>query len=90
MLVTYARLSSLVATLGMNFMLRGMINMGTQGVGIPFTSDARHALNFSPVLIENFLDSQFPVQMFWGLLCHRRLGPVQPPSIRRCMCSCRR
>jgi simple sugar transport system permease protein len=37
LLVTRARLSSLVSTLGMNFLIRGLINLITQGIGIPLT-----------------------------------------------------
>jgi simple sugar transport system permease protein len=37
-LITKLGLSSLVATLGMNFFLRGLINVLTQGIGIPLTS----------------------------------------------------
>lgn len=37
LLVTRANLSSLVATLGMNFFLRGLINIATQGLSIPLT-----------------------------------------------------
>lgn len=36
-LVTKIGLSSLVSTLGMNFFLRGVINVLTQGIGIPLT-----------------------------------------------------
>jgi len=36
-LVTRIGLSSLVSTLGMNFFLRGLINVLTQGIGIPLT-----------------------------------------------------
>lgn len=38
LLITQLGLSSLVATLGMNFFLRGLINVLTQGIGIPLTS----------------------------------------------------
>jgi len=64
MLVTRAKLSSLVSTLGMNFMLRGLINIGTQGLGIPLSSlrDTR----FFQVFVGDL--AGIPVQMFWGIL----------------------
>ena len=64
LLVTRARLSSLVSTLGMNFMLRGLINIGTQGLGIPLSS-LRDTVFFQVFVGEL---AGIPVQMFWGLL----------------------
>ena len=65
-LVTRLRLSSLVATLGMSFLLRGLINIGNQGFGIPLQS-----------LVDTPFYNLFvgrlggpvglPVQMLWGL-----------------------
>lgn len=63
LLVTRAKLSSLVATLGMNFMLRGLINLATQGTGIPLA--ALRDTTFFQVFVG---DIGIPVQMFWGLL----------------------
>ncbi len=62
-LVAYADLSSLVATLGMNFLLRGLINIGSQGLGIQFPEIRDTALwqIFAARI------GKFPVQMFWGL-----------------------
>ncbi len=63
-LVTRVRLSSLVATLGMNFLLRGLINIGNQGYGISVTQ-----LRDTP--FSNFFIGDidgFPVQMIWGTL----------------------
>jgi len=37
LLVTKVGLSALVSTLGMNFLIRGLIQIGTQGEGIPLT-----------------------------------------------------
>ena len=62
-LITKVKLSSLVVTLGMNFLLRGLINVGTQGLGIPLVF-----LNRTPFF--NIFVGRiggFPVQMLWGL-----------------------
>jgi ribose/xylose/arabinose/galactoside ABC-type transport system permease subunit len=64
LLVTRAKLSSLVSTLGMNFLLRGLINLSTQGIGIPLTS-----LRDTPFY--QFMTGEIagvPVQMIWALL----------------------
>ena len=62
-LVTYAGLSSLVSTLGMSFLLRGLINMGTEGTGKQFPTITNTALyQMTAVNIGNL-----PVQMIWGL-----------------------
>jgi simple sugar transport system permease protein len=62
-LVTYVKLSSLVATLGMNFLLRGLINIGTEGLGIQFPTIGKTAMY---QLFAGRL-AGFPVQMLWGL-----------------------
>jgi ribose/xylose/arabinose/galactoside ABC-type transport system permease subunit len=62
-LVVTANLSSLIATLGMNYMLRGLIMIVTQGKSIALLDlqDTTAARLFSGELIG------FPVQMFWAL-----------------------
>jgi ribose/xylose/arabinose/galactoside ABC-type transport system permease subunit len=62
-LVVIASLSSLIATLGMNYMLRGFIMIVTQGKSIALLDlqDTTAGALFSG----NFLG--FPVQMFWAL-----------------------
>jgi simple sugar transport system permease protein len=62
-LVVYFRLSSLIATLGMNFMLRGVIQIATEGKSIGLVS-----------LTQSWAKSVFsgvafgvPTQMFWAL-----------------------
>lgn len=69
-LVTYVGLSSLVATLGMNFLMRGIINMGTEGVAIQFPQMRETAMwQMFVGRIEDFPWMRgFPVQMFWGVL----------------------
>jgi simple sugar transport system permease protein len=62
-LVTYLGLSSLVVTLGMNFLLRGVIQIETQGLGIPL--DELQDTNFWSFFVGDI--NGFPVQMFWGL-----------------------
>jgi simple sugar transport system permease protein len=63
-LVVYGGLSSLVATLGMNFMLRGAILIFTQSksIAMPELADS--------LVFRIFASSIFgiPVQMFWALL----------------------
>lgn len=64
LLVTRAKLSSLVSTLGMNFLLRGLINLGTQGQGIPLTahlSDSTFRSIFAGEL------GPIPTQMLWAI-----------------------
>jgi simple sugar transport system permease protein len=69
-LVTYVGLSSLVATLGMNFLMRGIINMGTEGIAIQFPQ--MRELLFWQIFagrIDNFPWIRgFPIHMLWGLL----------------------
>jgi simple sugar transport system permease protein len=63
-LVVYGNLSSLIATLGMNFMVRGVIQIITQGKSIALDS-----LMDSPTyraLSGNL--ARVPVQMFWAIL----------------------
>jgi simple sugar transport system permease protein len=62
-LVVTASLSSLIATLGMNYMLRGLIMIVTQGKSIALLElqDAAASRLFSGDLLG------FPVQMFWAL-----------------------
>jgi ribose/xylose/arabinose/galactoside ABC-type transport system permease subunit len=62
-LVVTASLSSLIATLGMNYMLRGLIMIVTQGKSIALLElqDAAASRLFSGDLFG------FPVQMFWAL-----------------------
>ena len=61
-LVTKVKLSSLVATLGMNFLLRGLINIGTKGEGksLVFLNKS----TFYNIFVGRIGD--FPVQMIWG------------------------
>jgi len=69
-LVTYVGLSSLVATLGMNFLMRGIINMGTEGVAIQFPQ-MRETFMWQMFVgrIEDFPWMRgFPVHMIWGIL----------------------
>jgi simple sugar transport system permease protein len=63
-LVVYGGLSSLVATLGMNFMLRGLILIITQSksIALPGLADSAAFKLFS----SNFFG--VPVQIFWALI----------------------
>jgi ribose/xylose/arabinose/galactoside ABC-type transport system permease subunit len=63
-LVTRVKLSSLVATLGMNFLLRGLIHIGNQGYGISVSSLTD--TTFYQVMVGKI--GGLPVQMIWGLL----------------------
>jgi simple sugar transport system permease protein len=63
-LITRVKLSSLVATLGMNFLLRGLIYIGLQGYGI--TVSQLRDTPFFNFFVGNL--SGFPVQMIWGIL----------------------
>jgi ribose/xylose/arabinose/galactoside ABC-type transport system permease subunit len=62
-LVTHLKLSSLVATLGMNFLLRGLITIGSEGNGIQFPQ-IRETL-----LWQIFAGriGTFPIQLLWGI-----------------------
>lgn len=62
-LVAKIHLSSLVVTLGMNFLLRGLINIGTNGEGTSL-------LFLKNTTFENIFAGKigkFPVQMIWGI-----------------------
>ncbi|MCC7205836.1 MAG: ABC transporter permease [Anaerolineae bacterium] len=68
-MITYVGLSSLVATLGMNFLLRGIINIGTEGVAIQFPQ-MKEALLWKVFAgpIPNFpWIENFPVHMLWAI-----------------------
>ena len=62
LLVTLIGLSSLVATLGMNFLLRGLIQIARQGHGIPLTH--LRGEPFHRLFVGNL--GGFPVQMLWA------------------------
>jgi simple sugar transport system permease protein len=64
LLVTRAKLSSLVSTLGMNFLLRGLINLGTQGQGIPLTAKLGDT-PFRDIVAGEV--GPIPTQMLWAL-----------------------
>jgi simple sugar transport system permease protein len=64
LLVTKIGLSSLVVTLGMNFLWRGFINIITQGEGIPLTQ--LRGGTFFNLLVGDI--GLVPVQMIWGVL----------------------
>ena len=61
-IVVYFNLSSLVATLGMNFMLRGVIQIITEGKSIALTSLAHSSAK--TIFSSDVLD--VPTQIFWG------------------------
>lgn len=63
-LVTYVGLSSLVATLGMNFLLRGLINIGTSGIAMQFPTIK------DTVFYQLFAGriGDFPVQVLWAVV----------------------
>ena len=63
-LVVYGGLSSLVATLGMNFMLRGLILIATnsKSIAMPGLNDSTAFKLFSSKV------AGVPVQMFWALI----------------------
>ena len=63
-LVTRLKLSSLVSTLGMNFLLRGLINIGNQGFGTPL--NAVTDSTFSTILVGSF--HGVPMQVLWGIV----------------------
>jgi len=64
LLVTRAKLSSLVSTLGMNFLLRGLINLGTQGQGIPLTAHLSDT-TFRSIFAGEM--GPIPTQMLWAI-----------------------
>ena len=61
-LITKVKLSSLVVTLGMNFLLRGLINVGTKGEGSSLVFLNKSA--FYNLFVGRI--GQFPIQMIWG------------------------
>jgi simple sugar transport system permease protein len=63
-LVTRLRLSSLVATLGMNFLVRGVILVATDGWQVPLPSVA--GSTFARAVVGRI--GGLPVQMVWGAL----------------------
>ena len=63
LIVTRLGLSSLVSTLGMGFLIRGLINIGTQGEGTPVTF--LRDTPFYNAFIGNIRG--FPVHMLWAL-----------------------
>jgi ribose/xylose/arabinose/galactoside ABC-type transport system permease subunit len=62
-IVTRLGLASLVSTLGMGFLIRGLINVGTQGEGYPVTF--LRDTTFYNVFIGNIGD--VPVHMLWAI-----------------------
>jgi simple sugar transport system permease protein len=62
-LVLYVGLPSLVATLGMYFFLRGIVQLVSQGIGIPL--DFMQFDFFTRMFVGRI--GSFPVQMLWGL-----------------------
>jgi ribose/xylose/arabinose/galactoside ABC-type transport system permease subunit len=62
-LVVYANLSSLIATLGMNFMLRGLIQIKTEGLSIALVT-LRESTTYK-VLAGEFLG--IPFQILWAI-----------------------
>lgn len=62
-LVTYVGLSSLVATLGMNFLWRGLIQIITEGTGAPL--ETIRGTRFYNLFVGEL--GEVPVQMLWGL-----------------------
>ncbi len=68
LLVTKAGLSSLVSTLGMSFLLRGLIYIGTNanGISLSFLRDTPvSSLFIGKIPVFGIL---FPIQMIWGLV----------------------
>lgn len=63
-LVVYANLSSLIATLGMNFMLRGLIQINTEGKSIAL-SGLQHSLAYKVFASQAF---GIPVSFFWVIV----------------------
>jgi simple sugar transport system permease protein len=63
-LVVYGSLSSLIATLGMNYMLRGLIMIVTQGKSIALPTV--HDTWLYPILMGDL--GSFPTQIIWGVL----------------------
>ena len=64
-LVTKLKLSALVTTLGMNFLYRGLINIGVQGHGIDLTGTDKTL--FGRIFTGRIGDN-FPAQMLWAVI----------------------
>ena len=64
LLVVYANLSSLVATLGMNFLLRGLINIGAQGYSLAIPDLRNTALH---EILSGRIIEFIPNQMYWAI-----------------------
>jgi len=64
LLVTKVGISALISTLGMNFLLRGIIHVGTQGYGISVVQVT--GTPFSNVLVGRL--GGLPIQVIWALL----------------------
>jgi ribose/xylose/arabinose/galactoside ABC-type transport system permease subunit len=64
LLVVYANLSSLIATLGMSFMLRGLIQINTEGKSIALTG-LQNSAAFKLFAAQYF---GIPASVFWVLL----------------------
>ena len=79
-LVVYAGLSSLIATLGMNYMLRGLILIITEGKSIALLSLTRQL--GLPDLLQPALGHPGADLLGAGLR-HLRGLPLQPPPLRR-------
>lgn len=62
-LVTYVKLSSLVATLGVQFLLAGIIDVLSNGTGI--TMDSISNTGFYNLFVGSI--GSFPAQMLWGI-----------------------
>ena len=79
-LVVYADLSSLIATLGMNFLLRGLIQIINEGKSTALVT-------LSQSWAYKIFSSQvwgMPVQIFWAIAFVDLRGlPLQPPPLRR-------
>ena len=78
-IVFYFNLSSLVATLGMNFLLRGLIQIADEGMPIDLSSLSQSSLKtiFSSVVFG------VPTQALSNRLRDLRRAPLRAPSFRR-------
>jgi simple sugar transport system permease protein len=63
LLITKLRLSSLISTLGMMFLLRGLVMIITEGRGVPMFQVADS--NFYKIIVGKV--GIFPVQIFWAI-----------------------
>jgi ribose/xylose/arabinose/galactoside ABC-type transport system permease subunit len=66
LLIVYGGLSSLVVTLGMVFLWRGVIQIGSQGLGISTTSLSGHW--FWKIFVGSVFGFGLPVQMIWAVV----------------------